>query len=319
MRRRDDELYMERAVELAIKGMGRTRPNPPVGAVIVKAGKIIGEGYHHRCGGAHAEVLAIRDAIKRGNSPKGAALYVTLEPCSRQGRVGACTQAIIESGIKKVCFACYDPNPKNFDKAKKILTEHGIEVRSEVGREMADSIIRGFAKHQATGLPYVSVKIAMSLDGKICDDYGDARWISSKESREKFGLLRGRVDAIMVGAETIRKDDPSLLCHYKRNNDLIRVIISKSNKLPKGAQVFTDGAPNQTIVYRDVKTAMEDLGKRGITHVLCEGGLKLAVSMAEAGYVDEWISIVAPKIIGKRHIEEAISFRGKDETATFLK
>ena len=330
--------FLRRAIELAKRGEGHTRPNPPVGAVIVKGGKIIGEGWHKRCGGDHAEVAAIKDALsKPSKHPKpskplaGATLYVTLEPCSKPGRVGACTDAIIAAGIKRVVYAVPDPNPKNRGKAKRALAKHGIVcecVSDRTVRALADRLIAPFAKHVTTGLPYVTVKIAMSLDGKICDDYGGARWISSEKSRQVTGRLREKVDAIMVGAETVRKDNPSLLSHGKRNDDLIRVVVTRSGKLPKNAQIFTDGAPNETRVFRvervidsakvpacskdpivvkNLKDVLRQLGKSGVMHVLCEGGLKLARSLADAGLVDEWITVLAPKVIGSRRIEKAVS------------
>ena len=319
---RDDAAFIQRALELAERGEGHTRPNPPVGAVIVKNGKIIGEGWHKRCGGDHAEVAAIKDALKKKGdaaSPlKGASLYVTLEPCSKPGRVGACTDAIVAAGIKKVIYAVPDPNPKNRGKAKRALAKQDIVcecVSDRTVRVLADRLIAPFAKHVTTGLPYVTVKIAMSLDGKICDDYGDARWISSAESRKTTGRLREKVDAIMVGAETVRKDNPSLLSHGKRNDDLIRVVVTRSGKLPKNAQIFTDGAPNRTLVFNTetrrhgegIRGALRELGKMGAMHILCEGGLQLARSLADAGLVDEWITVLAPKVIGSRRIGQAVS------------
>ena len=304
---RCDTGFFWRAVELAAKGEGHTRPNPPVGAVIVKGGKIIGEGWHRRCGGDHAEVAAIKNAAKRGNSARGATVYVTLEPCSKPGRVGACTDAIAAAGVKRVVYAAPDPNPVNRGRAKRVLAKHGVECELAEFKQ-AEHLIAPFAKHVKTGMPFVTVKIAMSLDGKISDDFGNARWVSAAESRKATGRLRERVDAIMVGAETVRKDNPSLLSHGKRNDDLIRVVISRSAKLPKKAQIFTDGAPNETLVYRDVRKALEDLGRKGVMHVLCEGGLNLARSLAEQGLVDRWITVLAPKVIGSRKIGEAMQF-----------
>ena len=322
----DDADFLKRALELAKRGEGHTRPNPPVGAVIVKDGKIIGEGWHKRCGGDHAEVAAIKDALKNASastvrlrsspSPlKGASLYVTLEPCSKPGRVGACTDGIIAAGLKRVVYGSVDPNPVNRGRAKRILAKAGIaceQIDSEKVIRVCDHQIRGFRKHVTTGFPYVTVKIAMSLDGKICDDYGNARWISSAKSRKETGYLREWVDAIMVGAETVRKDDPSLLSHGKRNDDLIRVVVTRSGKIPKNAQIFTDGAPNETRVFKvgkdakNLKDVLRQLGKMGVMHVLCEGGLKLARSLAGAGLVDEWITVLAPKVIGSRRIGKAV-------------
>ena len=310
-----DAEFMERAVKLAARGLGHTRPNPAVGAVIVKGGKIIGEGWHKKAGGDHAEVAAIKNATRRGlKSPKGATIYVTLEPCSKPGRVGACTDAIVAAGISRVVYAIPDPNPKNRGKAKRALARAGVNCERFKGDadllKLADDLICDFRKHVTTGIPYVTVKLAMSLDGKICDDFGNAKWISSADSRRLTGsTLREINDAIMVGAETVRKDNPSLLSHGRRNNDLVRVIISKSGRLPKNAQVFTDGAPNKTLVFDDAAKAVRELGKMGIVSVLCEGGLKLARSLAEVGLVDQWITIVAPVVIGARPIGKAIRGR----------
>ena len=350
---RDDGDFIQRALELAKRGEGHTRPNPPVGAVIVKNGKIIGEGWHKRCGGDHAEVAAIKNAFSKRPKPSklskplaGATIYVTLEPCSKPGRVGACTDAIVAAGFKRVVYLVPDPNPKNRGKAKRVLSRHGIEcvkVCRQACEEKAwdyclglkplvewgSRMIAPFAKHVTTGLPFVTVKLAMSLDGKICDDWGNAKWISSAESRKMTGKCRERVDAIMVGAETIRSDDPSLLSHGKRNDDLIRVVVTRSGKLPKNAQIFIDGAPNETKVFRvgrvvkgaaisvgtdpkgpvdakDLKDVLRQLGKMGVMHVLCEGGLKLARSLADAGLVDEWITVLAPVVIGSRPIARAL-------------
>ena len=311
-----DSDFLQRALELARRGMGHTRPNPPVGAVIVKNGKIIGEGWHKKAGGDHAEVAAIKNALcnlktSRSHNLKPCTLYVTLEPCSKPGRVGACTDAIIAAGIKRVVYGSVDPNPVNRGRAKRILSRAGIVCECAGDRE-CDDLITPFTKHVRTGLPYVTVKLAMSLDGRICDDFGNARWISSAKSRKMTGKCRERVDAIMVGAETIRKDNPSLLSHGKRNDDLIRVVVTRSGTLPKNAQVFTDGAPNTTKVFRvgkdakDLKDVLRQLGRMGVMHVLCEGGLKLARSLADAGLVDEWITVLAPVVIGSRPIARAL-------------
>ena len=304
-----DADFMRRANFLAVRGLGHTRPNPPVGAVVVKGGRIVGEGWHRRAGGDHAEVAAIKNARRRGlKSFAGTTLYVTLEPCSKPGRVGACTDAIIAAKVPRVVYAVPDPNPKNRGKAKRALAKAGIACERFKGDKetvrAAEALIAPFAKHVTTGLPYVAVKLAMSLDGRICDDFGDAKWISSARARRATCRIRERVDAIMVGAETVRRDDPSLLAHVKPNPDLIRVVVSKSGKLPKAAQVFADGK-NPTLVFDDAEKAMVELGKQGITSVLCEGGMKLAVSLARAGLVDEWLVVLAPKVIGRRRIGEA--------------
>ncbi len=319
---------MERACELAERGLGHTRPNPAVGAVIVKGGKIIGEGWHKKAGGDHAEVAAIKNAIRRAGWKwtkwtkgtegtegtvnrlfKGSTIYVTLEPCSKPGRVGACTDAIAKAGISRVVYAVPDPNPKNRGKAKRALAKHGIKCERFKGDKallaQCGGLINDFRKHVMTGLPYVTVKLAMSLDGRICDDRGDSNWITCGASRDRTNRLRESVDAIMVGAETVRKDNPSLLARIKPNKDLIRVVISKSGRLPKKAQVFTDGK-NPTLVFDDARKALRELGKMGVMSVICEGGLKLARSLADQGLVDEWITVMAPVYIGSKRISKAI-------------
>lgn len=319
---------LRRAFELAQRGEGHTRPNPPVGAVLVKGGRVLGEGFHRRAGGDHAEVAALKDAARKGRSAHGATLFVTLEPCSRRGRVGACTEAILASGVSRVVYAVEDPNPVNRGRAKRLLEKAGVaclcveralrsrerpfrpheeaalrDVVADVQRLMAP-----FAKFMKTSLPFVTVKLAMSLDGRICDAHGKARWISSKASRRMTGLMRARVDAILVGGETVRKDDPSLLSHDRPNRDLLRVVVSRSGRIPKTAQVLTDGK-NETLVYRDPLTALKELGKRGCLHVLCEGGLSLATSLADLGLVDAWWLVSAPLVIGSRPLEEALRFK----------
>ena len=304
-----DAGFLRRAAELAAKGLGHTRPNPAVGAVIVKAGEIVGEGWHRKAGGDHAEVAAIRNAARRGSAVVGSTIYVTLEPCSKPGRVGACTDAIAAAGISRVVYAVADPNPANRGKAKRVLARRGIACELFRGDREVTATCRGliadFRKHVLTGLPYVTVKLAMSLDGRICDDWGDSNWISCAASRDRTNEMRSWVDAIMVGAETVRKDNPSLLARVRPNRDLIRVVISRSGKLPPKAQVFADGK-NPTLVFDDAKRALRELGKMGVMSVLCEGGLALARSLADAGLVDEWLTVMAPVFIGPRRMARAI-------------
>lgn len=306
--------HMRRAIAIAWRSAGHTRPNPPVGAVVVKGHAVIGCGRHRRCGGDHAEVAALKDCSV---SPAGATVYVTLEPCSKPGRVGACCDALIAAGVKRVVWACADPNPANRGKAARILRRAGIETSHGICEREAFELIRPFAKHVGTGLPFLTVKLAMSLDGRICDTAGTARWISSVASRRKTGLLREHVDAVMVGAETVRKDNPSLLCHTRRNDDLWRVVISRSGRLPRRAQVFADEAKDRTLVFRDAEEAVRDLGRRGFMHVLCEGGMSLARSLAAKGLVDEWIAVLAPIVIGDGPLASAFRFPGADAISSY--
>ena len=320
---------MERAWRLAERSCGHTRPNPPVGAVVVQRGRVVGEGRHKVCGGDHAEAAALKDALRRLtasgsqlldslNILDGSTVYCTLEPCSKPGRVGACCDALIAAGVKRVVWACPDPNPKNRGKAARVLRRAGIETecwaqsripdRLEMARNIWATTLRPFAKHVTTGLPYVTVKLAMSLDGKICDDQGRSQWISSKESLRRTATWRETADVVMVGAETVRKDNPSLLCHTKRNDGLWRAVVSRSGKLPKDAQIFTDAAKERTLVYRDPVEALKDLGSRGFMSVLCEGGLGLARALADADLVDEWVTILCPIVIGGRPLSDARHF-----------
>ena len=311
--------FMRQALVLAMKSRGHTRPNPPVGAVVVKDGCILGTGRHMRCGADHAEAAALKSTVRHGNQTKGSTVYVTLEPCSRPGCVGACCDALIAAGVKRVEWAVPDPNPKNAGRAARILGRSGIETEcwlhsndadKRACAAEADRLIAPFAKHVTTGFPFVTVKIALSLDGRICDDFGDAKWISSDKARRETGRLREQVDVIMVGAETVRRDNPSLLSHGRRNDDLFRAVITRSGRLPPDAQIFTDVAKDRTLVFRiddgDLKDVLKQLGERGFLHVLCEGGLELARSLAETGLVDEWITVLAPKVIGHHPIASAI-------------
>lgn len=306
--RKSDIEHMQEAIRLASLSRGHTRPNPPVGAVIAKGGRIIGKGRHVRCGLDHAEAAALKDCTE---SPEGATLFVTLEPCSREGRKPPCTDAIIRSGIRRVVWACTDPNPANRGRAARILRKEGIETGSGLLRSKALPLILPFSKHVRTGLPFVTVKLAVSLDGQICDRYGDARWISCEKSRRKTGMLREICDAVMVGAQTARADNPSLLCHTRENGDLWRVVVSESGRLPESLAIFNDEAKDRTLVFPSPRKALEELGKMGMMHVLCEGGLGLAKSLADEGLVDEWITVLAPIAIGNGKLANAMRFETK--------
>ena len=341
----DETRFMVRALALAARSRGHTRPNPPVGAVVVKDGRILGEGRHVRCGRDHAEVAALRSVRRRGGETRGATVYVTLEPCSRPGRVGACCAALIAADVAKVVWAIPDPNPQNANRAARVLRRAGIETEcwgdSRVAdkRQCADAarrLIAPFAKHVTTGLPFVTVKLAMSLDGKICDERGEAKWISSAAARRETGRLREAVDVILVGAETVRRDNPSLLSHGRRNDDLFRAVATRSGRLPRASQIFTDAARDRTLVFQvgkgngergmgnppslklwrasqgtvvpvpNLKAMLRNLGDRGFLHVLCEGGLELARALAKEGLVDEWLTVLAPKVIGHGRLAAAV-------------
>jgi len=306
-----EKRFMARALELAKKGY--TSPNPMVGAVIVRDGDVIGEGYHVAAGQPHAEINALR-----GTNAQDSTLYVTLEPCSHYGRTPPCTDAIIAAGIKKVVCAMRDPNPKVDGIGK--LREAGIEVVVGVLEEQARELNEIYIKHTTTGLPFVLLKTAMSLDGKIATHSGDSKWITSKRSRELSRELRGRYDSIMVGVGTVLKDDPSL--RSSMGKDPLRIILDSKLRSPLDSKVFDDGnvlvvtsrhcerKRSEAFVERgiellhsdhewpDMKELMKALSSRGITSVFLEGGSEVNGSAVRSGIVDKFLFFIAPKVIG---------------------
>ncbi len=323
--------FMDRAIQLARSALGSTSPNPAVGAVLVKAGQVVGEGATQPPGQAHAEIVAIRQA---GNSARNATLYVTLEPCCHYGRTPPCTGAIIEAGVVEVVVGVSDPNPVVAGNGITELREAGIPV-SLVHACMDSSpdvreLYEGFAKHIGTGLPYVLAKFAMSLDGKIATHTGDSKWVTGPEARALVQLMRRETDAIMVGANTILADDPQLTARGDDNRPLerqpVRVTLDSQCRMPVRSQLLRQ--PGETLVYTTdaapagnvsgllragaevvlVGTTSEglvsapevlaDLGKRGIVNLLVEGGGKTLGSLFDDGLVDKVQAFVAPVIIG---------------------
>ncbi len=333
-----DAACMEDAIAEARLGEGGTRPNPPVGAVLATPdGRVIARGHHRRAGGPHAET----DCLSRfaGPVPRDATLYVTLEPCSTPGRVGACTDAIVAAGVRRVVCACTDPNPKHAGRGFGILREAGVEVVENVRADAAGDLIAPFAKHVLTGLPYVTLKMAQSLDGAIADHAGVSRWISGPESRAKVAAMRRRADVVLVGAGTVLADDPSLLRKDPGKDEGLpgmRCVLDARGRIPPSARVFTDGHAAQTVVIVselapedrieamhgtgatvvtaplefpasaqgsspmfDLSAVMRELGGLGFMHVLCEGGAALASSLVNAGLVDSLSLFVAPIVLGR--------------------
>jgi len=290
--------FMTRALELARRGEGLTRPNPPVGAVLVQGGKIIAEGFHKKAGGPHAEVNCLRQVKgQTSKSLKSATLYVTLEPCSTAGRTPPCTDLILERGIRRVVIGCKDPNPAHAGRGIRKLRRAGVEVTVGICREEAEALIAPFAKRMLAGLPYVTLKLGVTLDGRIADASGKSQWITGPESRKKVQELRRKADAIMVGAGTVRKDNPSLLPRPAKGRKPWRVIAGTN--IPKKSKVLTDEAADQTLVLDgSLKKILRDLAKRDVMHVLCEGGGELAGSLIRAGLVDEFVIFMAPSLLG---------------------
>lgn len=317
--------YMQRAIELAMKGLGRTAPNPPVGAVLVRDRKIVGEGYHPAAGQPHAEVFALRDA---GVLARGADLYVTLEPCCHQGRTGPCTEALIDAGVVRVFVGTKDPNPLVAGKGIQRLREAGIDVVSDLLKIECRRLIAPFAKHVTGGLPYVVLKAAITLDGLTATATGDSRWISCVASREIVHQLRNQVDGIMVGSGTVKMDNPRLTARLdKEHRDPVRIVFDGKLETSPEATVYTQSSGAKTILvtaidnsqaalepYRacgveilqvsrtagdlDLPAALAELGKRHLHYLLLEGGSILGGAMIRAGLVDRVMIFVAPKFLG---------------------
>jgi diaminohydroxyphosphoribosylaminopyrimidine deaminase/5-amino-6-(5-phosphoribosylamino)uracil reductase len=288
------EPFMQRALALAKRGEGLTRPNPPVGAVLVQDGKIVAEGFHKKAGGPHAEVNCLAGVPAIGNN---AVLYVTLEPCSTQGRTPPCTRLILERGIRHVVVGAKDPNPAHAGRGIRMLRRAGVDVTTGVCRAEAEALIAPFAKRILTGMPYVTLKLASTLDGRIADASGKSKWITGPQARAKVQELRRSADAVMVGAGTVRADDPSLLPRPSKGRKPWRVIIGSD--VPAKSNVLCDEAAERTLVMNGpLETVLKELGNRGVMHVLCEGGGELAGSLVRAGLVDAFALFVAPSLLG---------------------
>lgn len=315
------EKYMERALELSKKAIGRTSPNPLVGAVIVKEGKIVGEGYHKKAGLPHAERIALNNA---GTKAKDADLYVTLEPCNHTGRTPPCTEAIIEAGIKNVYVATLDPNPLVKGLGIKRLKNAGINVEIGLKEKDALKVNEVFFKYIKTKLPFIVLKGACSLDGKIATSTGESKWITSEKAREHSHSLRNIYDAIMVGKGTILADDPLLTCRIPEGRDPIRIIVDSKLSIPLDAKILNLKSEAKTIIATTTKASLEKrkelskkaeiimagdnqvdlltlfkiLGEKEITSILVEGGATLSGSLLTNNLVDKLYLYLAPMIIG---------------------
>jgi diaminohydroxyphosphoribosylaminopyrimidine deaminase/5-amino-6-(5-phosphoribosylamino)uracil reductase len=292
-----DEQFMREAIREARKGAGRTHPNPAVGALIVSGGQILARGWHRGAGHFHAEIEALRHAKR---AVRGATLYVTLEPCSTHGRTPPCTASIVRAGFRRVVYGATDPNPKHAGRAKEILFRAGIEVCSGVlGLECA-ALNLAWNKWIRTGMPFVTAKAAMTLDGRISPPH-ESRWISSEASRRDAMKLRSRAQAILVGGETIRVDDPELTVRgIKVRSQPLRVVWSKSGRLPPSARIFIDEHKHRTVVFTNtsLRSALRNLGRRGIASVLVEGGGRVLGEAFDRNLVDEVQIYMAPLLTG---------------------
>ncbi len=302
MSRADDLKFMRLALCGAERGAGHTSPNPTVGAVIVKAGRVLASGLHRRAGAPHAEVAAIR-ALKNSAAAKGATIYVTLEPCCTQGRTPPCTDAIIAADFRRVVFGATDPNPAHAGRAVRILEKAGIEVTHGILAEECAAVNAPFNKWVTTGMPLVIAKAGLSLDGRLTRPPGEDRWLTSPRSRADAMRLRAQVDAILIGAGTLRGDDPQLTIRGVRGfakKQPLRVVLTRSGRLPKSARVFTDEHRERTLVYRgkSLRIVLRDLAQRGCTSVMIEGGGELLGSAFDARLVDRVHFYIAPLLCG---------------------
>jgi diaminohydroxyphosphoribosylaminopyrimidine deaminase/5-amino-6-(5-phosphoribosylamino)uracil reductase len=298
-----DEKYISIALRLAEKGRGATSPNPVVGAVIVKHGFIVGRGWHEFVGGPHAEINAIKDA---GEKSRGADLFVTLEPCSTQGRTPPCTDAIIKAGIKTVVYGISDPNPRHSGRADEILRKAGIEVRHPVLEEKCHVSNEAFFKWISSKMPFLTLKLAMTLDAKIADFRGVSKWITSPTTRRRVQRLRLSSDAILVGAETVRRDRPSLTVRdFKRKVQPMRLVASTNLDIASAKKIFSSSRDGGEIRVINAKKkeqwldVLKKLGEENISSILVEGGAKLASSLLQYGLIDKLEFHYAPMILGK--------------------
>lgn len=328
--------YMERAIELAKQGAGFVSPNPMVGAVIVKNGKIIGEGFHEKYGSNHAEVNAFLNATE---NVEGAEMYVTLEPCSHYGHTPPCAKAIVEHKIKKVYIGSLDTNPKVAGKGVEILKSGGVDVEVGIMEKECKAINPIFFKFIETGLPYVVMKSAMTLDGKISAYTGDSKWVTNEKSRYIVQELRHKLKAIMVGINTIIADNPKLTCRIENGVNPIRIIVDSRLQIPLDATVLKLDNNDRCIIattkdcdgYKksqlenmgieiietptlnnrvDLKYLMKNLGEMKIDSILLEGGGTLNFSMLQNNLVDKALFFIAPKIIGGDQSKTPVEGKG---------
>jgi diaminohydroxyphosphoribosylaminopyrimidine deaminase/5-amino-6-(5-phosphoribosylamino)uracil reductase len=304
---------MRAALVEARRGLGLTSPNPAVGAVLVIAGKVVARGHHRRAGAPHAEIECL---ARFGRTvPKSATLYVTLEPCSTTGKTGPCTTAIIEAGVKKVVVGALDPNPKHAGRGIDRLKNAGIDVQVGVLAEECSELNEIYNKWIQTGIPFVIAKCGMSLDGRLTAPPTESQWLTSAASRRDAHRLRARVDAILVGAETIRADDPRLTVRGQPiAKQPWRIVLSRSGKLPGHARIFTDRFAARTLVYRQIQldVLLRELGAKEITSVLIEGGGEVLGQALDCRLIDKVQIYVAPIFAGG----PSIAFAGDGAEST---
>ncbi len=319
-----DKRFMKMAFTLAKKGLGSTSPNPLVGAVIVKDGNVIGSGYHERAGSAHAEINALRDA---GGDTAGATLYINLEPCNHYGKTPPCTPEIIKSKISRVVIGMEDPNPVVSGRGIKRLRDAGIEVSVRIMKDESIRLNEAYVKFITTKTPFVTLKIASTLDGKTADASGNSKWITGESSRRMVHRIRSWVDAVLVGVGTVKRDDPLLTVRNVKGTNPHRIVVDSRLSIPLNSSIIKRVKDTDTIIattykapvkrveevrkkgvelvflpYKengvDLNGLMEELGERDISSLLIEGGTRLATSALRQGIVDKLLFFFAPKVLG---------------------
>jgi diaminohydroxyphosphoribosylaminopyrimidine deaminase/5-amino-6-(5-phosphoribosylamino)uracil reductase len=304
----EPEFFMRAALAEAKKGLGQTSPNPAVGAVLAANGKILARGHHRRAGLRHAETDCL--AQLRGAVPRNAELYVTLEPCSTAGRTPPCTEAIIATGVRRIVIGAIDPNPRHAGRGIIELRKAGVLVRDGVLRDDCTAINEGFNKWIQTGRPFVIAKCGMSLDGRLTRPPNESRWLTSAAARRHAHTLRAQVDAILIGAETLRQDNPRLTNRgATKARQPWRVVLTRSGKLPRSAKLFADRHSDRTLVHSNQSLAavLEELGKKEITSVLIEGGGQILSQALDARLIDKVQIYLAPLLTGG----PVLAFAGK--------
>ncbi len=300
----DDIHWMEAALAEACKGIGRTAPNPPVGAVIVKDGFVLGRGWHRAAGQPHAEREALADAA--GKDVRGSTAYITLEPCSTQGRTPSCTQGLIDAGVARVVYACIDRNPVHAGRADDILTASGVEVTSGVCAAQAEKILRPFFKVRQSGFPWVIWKTAMSLDGRITRPPAEGQWLTGELARADVQKLRSTVDAILTSGETVRRDNPALTIRVPellqgRSQPWRVVATDQPETVTADTQLFSDEWRERTLVRprSNLEKTLRDLAaEQGVLTVMVEAGGIFSAALFEAGLIDEVVIYYAPLLCG---------------------
>ena len=328
--------YMKSALRLARKGLGRTSPNPMVGALVVRKGVVVGQGFHQKAGGPHAERMALDDA---GEKAKGATLYLNLEPCNHFGRTPPCTQLILERGISKVVFGMTDPNPRVKGGGAEWLRSQGVEVISGVLEQECRRLNEFFIKWIITGRPFVVLKAAVSLDGRIATRTGDSKWISNERSRRLVHRLRNEVDGVLVGIGTVMKDDPLLTVRLPKGKikDPLRIVIDPRLRISPKARILNDNGKTLIVTGNQapsgkkkrlesqgteifslperegrfsIKDMLTELGQRGLTSLLVEGGAEVYASFLNEGQVDKLVLFIAPLLVGGQKAKGMIGGKG---------